>query len=138
MEVCPNCGDLVATLREISGWCDDCTKEHGCARCGKEFADSDKRSTCSTCRSLMWLEQNIDAIEQFERKGLTIREAIKAVRKANKRECANCGTTIDKGIFCSSKPECRKAYNRFRWKKSKGIDHATAIREAVEYEDIFA
>ena len=86
---------------------------------------------CSTCRAEVWLEEHIDAIEEYLILGCDVKDAIAQVKKDNKRYCRNCGDIIDKGNFCTTRVECRRAYTRFRRKYSKGISKETAIREAV-------
>lgn len=86
---------------------------------------------CSTCRSQVWLEANIDGIEEYIKLGYSVEDSIRAVKKDNKRFCRNCGEVIDKGNFCSTRISCRKAYNRFIHKRRKGLTVETAIREAV-------
>ena len=131
MEVCPNCGKITATLRDYTGWCKECTMDIGCSRCGKPFSQSNIRSMCSPCRAHVWLEQNIDRIEEYERSGHSINRAIELVRQNNKRRCHNCGRTINIGNFCSTNIECRRAAKRYLRHVNKGLPIEVALREAV-------
>src|SRR4051794_6916074 len=127
LNVCPNCGKY-ADLTEMTGWCAECSPSI-CTRCGNSFAhDTPRRIVCSTCREKRWLEENADRIEDHIIDGLSYTAAKTAVRRENRPICLCCGVKIVKGFFCTTKPDCRKAFHRYKWRLSKGMTQERALR----------
>lgn len=155
LEVCPSCGGY-GTLSFNSGWCADCVPEEFCSKClvplesptengecgacrkcrgcGHVFSNDANRAYCSTCRRNRWLLRNADKIEEFILRGFSVKKAIKEVQQGNLPKCRRCGDEVPgnyQGLFCTNKLECRRAYNRYRYYRSKGLAKENAIREAL-------
>lgn len=135
-ELCPNCGAFVDGLRNDTGWCHSCSGVKLCARCGNGFSDDSNRELCSTCRRHEWLENNADNIEGYELHGLSFNEAVSQVQIDNRPRCLNCNSILNYGhgglsLFCTDNLECRQAFHRYKWNRSKGLSFDQALREAI-------
>lgn len=138
MLICPNCGKGTSSLREDTGWCNECSEKVGkyiCKRCSNPFSSISKRPFCSSCRVELWLEQNADKIEFYiEHEGLTTQQAIEKVRNNNHSEwrCVSCTDKLNRqGLFCG-KTECRNAYRRFYRRLKQGENLTVALHNALK------
>lgn len=132
-ELCPSCGEFTDTLVEKTGWCRLCSfAGHGtggvfCEGCGNVRYSN----PCSSCKEQNWLATNADAIERYIIAGLSFKEAAARVREEQAPICVNCGDKI-KGtifaLFCTKKPECRRAKRIYRYKRDY---HKLSVHEAL-------
>lgn len=131
-ELCPNCGNFVHSLNELTGFCEDCTGV-GVSR-KKAPTPSDK-----ALRLELWLRENADIIEYTMLEyNLTAKDAIRLIARNEKPHCQCCGdemphTTIGRHIFCTKKPQCRKARRFYRYLVyEKNVSKEDSLRRTLE------
>lgn len=139
-DYCPNCGAL-GYLSEVTGWCNDCTKEHNhsnnlCIECSTPVPFSHGRNLCWDCKQERWLTQYANIIEMVMLTGPSFSAAVVMVKEIVRPICVVCGGPIRGGtpgesMFCSSKPRCVKARQKYRRLLNKGIDSLVAVDLSV-------
>lgn len=132
LDLCPSCGEF-ADLREDTGFCNECSPGHFCARCGQAFSpDYQRRTHCSSCRYDIWLEENADELEEVMMRGKSFYDAKKIVQERHKPRCVGCGSQIPKGRLCRKK-DCHSVRIRTRHNvRDRGMSPDEALREAIE------
>lgn len=118
LEVCPYCGNLVDSLNETTGWCNNCTE------IGKTQAER-------------FLETNADHIEHYVIQGYSVSQSIDLLRKEIKPTCASCGGFIERAsrtaVFCRKRDRCRAASRRYVYLYTgKGLSKAEALAKVLE------
>lgn len=118
-EVCPNCGEFVATLSVDLGWCNKCSKK---ARSAVEA----------------FLLNNADHIEHYMLKGQSLYQAIDSMRHEvqQHKTCPACGGVIKRGgrhsVFCRKTPQCRRLVRRYVYLyEKKGYTKPEALAEVL-------
>lgn len=126
LEYCSECSNLVESLNDTSGWCDDCTRKNGyeslitplCPSCNSPNSDG---KLCSRCKYESWLQRNANAIELvMVVQVVSVRVAKKVVLEQNRPICQSCGNKIkggqkDRHFFCTKNPECRKGHTVYEY-----------------------
>jgi len=121
-EVCPECGDIVASLEDITGWC------YTCAGVQEPAATRDSWY-------IKWLTINADEIERTM-VTLNVRCSVakRIVAKNNRPICRCCNKPISRGnprsVFCTTTPKCRVAQKVFD--RSHHLPRDEAILKALE------
>jgi predicted amidophosphoribosyltransferase len=119
-ELCPECGNLVASIDAMTGWCRKCTLEYDvnsttCRDCGKPKLGEH----CDYCRIEIFLRLNGDHIEHHMTKGCSFSVAISKLRIDVKPSCVVCGAVIKRArrdaVFCSRNVNCRTASRRYTY-----------------------
>lgn len=112
-DLCPNCGEFVDHLDKVTGFCD---------KCSGVGSVNTKGPTPSKAQKIeLWLQQNADRIESFMlAENVNAKFAIRELMQLEKPHCRTCGnemphTTAGRHIFCTKKPECRKARRYYRY-----------------------
>ncbi len=148
VEVCPNCGDLVALLDDETGWCNSCAGVAlpiSCLTCGASLAVAGK--FCSKCKYVYWLTQNADAIERVMASGaggavINASKAKKLVRDMNRPICLSCDQPIkggqrDRHFFCTKTPHCIKAHNAYHYhRRVQNRSHVESLQRAITASQI--
>lgn len=123
------------------GWCSQCTLEHHpninlCARCTTPFPKKNNNKYCKQCMQLNWLEDNIDAIEEYMIAGYSFTAARYRVMSDIRPTCIGCGVVIKNAKpgsrFCSTNQQCRTYLRRYRKYVQNGVDREEATRKAVD------
>lgn len=145
-EFCPKCGEGVARLNSLTGFCLECSPfvagetRLDCEICGKEFTTyQNSRTTCLPCRNIQWLVRNADALERVmvHDNNVNVVKAIIKVHDDNRPRCAMCGDKIKHGtngrtMFCSKRDGCRRAAIRYRiYRKRNMLLDEEALERAV-------
>ncbi len=143
--LCPSCGQFVDRLNDYTGWCDPCsgiTPSTHCRNCGQPLGANN--GLCNSCKYLVWLETNADAIDSTMAKYfVSAAQAKRIVLQQNRPICRSCltpikGGTKDRHIFCTKTAKCRKAQNAYRYYYNyKRLPQDEAIRKALESATIF-
>jgi len=113
-DLCPNCGKFVDHLDEQTGFCDSCA--------GVGSVNTKDPTPIDKAEKLeLWLTQNADTIESLMlADNVTAKFAIREILNSERPKCATCGTemphtTNGRHIFCTKKPECRRARRYYRY-----------------------
>jgi len=119
-EVCANCGNLVETLDDVTGWCYTC-------------AGIEERPLVNWY--IKWLTINADEIERMMVfHCVTVSTAKKIVAQNNRPICLCCKKPINRGnkrsVFCTTTPKCRIAQKVFD--RSHHLSREEAIQKALE------
>lgn len=134
-ELCPLCGNFVDRLNEQTGFCVQCSTSVGVFEDkGPTLVKSERAQ-----RLELWLLENADTIEDIMLSdSITAKEAIKIIAQNGKPACQICGddmphTTAGRHIFCTKRPECRKARRYYRYLVyEKHIDKEQALNKTLE------
>ena len=140
-EYCPSCGQFVDSLNDNTGWCNLCSGVTPCLRCNKPLVDravSDNEKLCNSCKYIVWLETNADAIDRtMAEYCVSAAQAKRIVLQQNRPICLSChnpikGGTKGRHIFCTKTAECRKAQNAYRYYYNyKRLPQDEAIQKAL-------
>lgn len=134
-ELCPSCGNFVDYLIESTGFCGSCSIGVGV------FDDKVPTPIKSekAQRLELWLTENADTIEDIMLSdNLTAKEAIRLIVQNGKPTCQCCGdemphTTAGRHIFCTKKPQCRKARRYYRYLVyEKNVSKGDALNKTLE------
>jgi len=130
--LCPNCGEFVDHLDEQTGFCDTCTGVGSVNTKGP--TPTDKASKLES-----WLRENADTIESMMlADNVTAKFAIREILQSERPTCRTCGdsmphTTNGRHIFCTKKPECRRARRYYRYLVyEKHTDKEKALAQTLE------
>jgi hypothetical protein len=136
LELCPNCGDFVEYLNDVTGFCLQCSPPT-CERChgnpningrnGEVFKSESKvifksgKWLCRFCIRELWIERNADVIEEYMLGGLEYHQAVKKVRENNRAVCIVCAQPIQgrnrsETLFCTRTAKCRTAKRKYLWR----------------------
>lgn len=114
--LCPNCGEFVDELDDVTGFCNSCSN-NGVG----SLDEKDPTPTAKAKKIELWLHENADRIESFMlAENVNARFAIRELMQEDKPRCLICGndmphTTSGRHMFCTKQPECRKARRYYRY-----------------------
>lgn len=106
-EVCPNCGKIVDSLDEITGWCSEC---------------SPAQIITQEYQLTRYLEVNADKLEYYITTGQAnnVYQAIDLLahpKNGHRPTCVVCGSVIKHAprtsVFCRRTKECRRYSRRY-------------------------
>jgi predicted RNA-binding Zn-ribbon protein involved in translation (DUF1610 family) len=127
-ELCPNCGNFVNELNEVSGFCLDCSP-NGVGFSGKKPEFS---------RLENWLHKNASVIEEtMLARNQAAKVVIREIMLNSKAVCVICGSNIDHGTkdrhkICRKTPQCKKARRYYSYLKyEKGMTPEKALEAVV-------
>lgn len=119
-EVCPNCGELVNELDELTGFCYDCSHDTN------SLVDR-------------YLELHADEIEHYLLQGKSLNQAIDLIHKTNGsfKRCVVCGNAMPhaprNAVFCRAQKECRRYARRYVYLyNERGLSKAEALAKVLE------
>jgi len=139
-EVCSSCGAFVASLNELTGWCNACSYDtpgpKQCSSCGSLFAGEPWRKLCGLCRKELWYKRNARHLEEAMLAGYTLENALIQVLEDNRPQCIICGKSIkgakNGALFCNNKQACRTAARYFRYLLyEKQVKRAPALERTL-------
>jgi hypothetical protein len=130
-ELCPNCGNFVAELNEITGFCSNCNTA--------AVGTSSKKSPHSSPNRLeLWLRDNAARIEgAMIDYNLKAKYAIKIVIAQEAVVCSICGDVINhatpgRHFLCDKKPQCKRARRYYKYLRfEKGVEKDQAIAATI-------
>lgn len=135
-ELCPNCGNFVDYLNELTGFCVSCSSGVGVF---DEKAPTPNAKNKRAQRLELWLTENADIIEDIMlAENKTAKEAIKLIVQDGKPTCQCCGdemphTTAGRHMICTKRPECRKARRYYRYLVyEKNVNKEVALDKTLE------
>jgi endogenous inhibitor of DNA gyrase (YacG/DUF329 family) len=127
-ELCPNCGNFVESLNEISGFCSNCDPA--------PVGVLDPHSAPTRLES--WLHENANRIEVVMGDyGVKAKYAIKIVAAQEAVICIICGdqivrATANRHFICNKKPACKRARRYYKYLRfEKGMEKDQAISAVV-------
>jgi hypothetical protein len=130
-ELCPNCGNFVDSLNDVTGFCGSCS---GVGEFTQSPTPNDK-----ALRLELWLTEKSDIIESVMLTDrVTAKVAIKKLAQDSVPRCQCCNepmphTTAGRHIFCSKNDKCKKARRYYKYLVyEKGIDKDEARNTALE------
>lgn len=122
MEICPNCGEWVSGLNEVTGFCQDCSP------------DGDSNLLVER-----YLEVNADEIEYYLLQGKSLNQAIDYIHSSNGsyKRCISCGNAMPhaprNAVFCRAQVQCRRYARRYVYLYSeRGMTKAEALAKVLE------
>lgn len=132
--LCPNCGEFVDELDEVTGFCDSCSNN------GVGSLNEKGPTPLAKAKKIeLWLQANADRIESLMlADNVTAKFAIRELMQEDKPRCKTCGddmphTTAGRHMFCTKKPECRKARRYYRYLVyEKNTKKAKALEQTLE------
>ncbi len=112
--LCPNCGNFVKELDDVTGFCLKCSGVGSVNAKGPTPIDKAEKLE-------LWLAQNADTIEDLMlADNVTAKFAIREILHSERPRCMTCNsemphTTSGRHMFCTKKPECRRARRYYRY-----------------------
>jgi len=130
-EFCPDCGEFVASLNDITGFCENCTPSTAVVPSKKEGG------TTAVNRS-KWLNTNADKIEAtMQNYNINASAAIKVIAAQSAVVCICCGefiphATAGRHFLCNKNPQCKRARRYYKYLHyEKGVEPEQALVTAI-------